>query len=218
MHLSPTRICLVALALTVAGAVAVTVAVPSPAFAASGGGGNSGGGGGSGGGGSGGGGSGGGSGHGGGSGGGSAGEGPIHCNTKKGWAYDAKKDMCVHSSLLDDKELYAQGRALAVAGHYDEALDILAAVRDQHDAMVLTMIGYSKRKLGHVDEGMAYYDRALAIEPDNINTHEYLGEGYVAVGKVQLAKLELDKLARICGTGCEQYEDLAKAIVGHPEE
>ena len=65
---------------------------------------------------------------------------------------------------------------------------------------------------------MAYYQKALAIEPDNVNTHEYLGEGYVAIGRVELARLELDKLARICGTSCEQYEDLAKAISGESDE
>ena len=226
-HLGSARIGLVALALTVAGAIAITGAVPSPAsarerrqlrrwqlrrrqlrwwrlrrrrkwrrhgwwwqwFRPRGG-----------------------------AGGGSSGEGPLNCNTKKGWTYSPKKDMCVHTGLLDDKELYQSGRVLAVAGRYEDALITLGAIRDQHDAMVLTMIGYSERKLGNVDKGMALYQKALAIEPDNANTHEYLGEGYVAIGKLELAKLELDKLAQICGTSCEQYEDLAKAISGEAEE
>ena len=80
--------------------------------------------------------------------------------------------------------------------------------------MVLTMIGYSKRKLGHTDEGIAIYHQALAIDPNNVNTHEYLGEGYVAAGRVDLAKLELVKLQSLCGTGCEQYEDLNKVLHG----
>ena len=103
-----------------------------------------------------------GSGHGGG---GSSGEGPLKCNTKKGWTYSPTKDMCVHTGLLDDKQLYQTGRALAVAGHYEDALITLGAIRDKHDAMVLTMIGYSERKLGNVDKGMALYQKALAIEP-----------------------------------------------------
>ena len=61
-------------------------------------------------------------------------------------------------------------------------------VRDQQDDVVLTYIGYSKRKLGAVDEGIAYYHRALAINPDNVNTREYLGEGYVAMGRFDLAR------------------------------
>lgn len=219
------RVGILAVALAVAGAIAITGAVPSPSYANPGsgnsGGGSSGGGGSTGGSGSGGGAAGssnGGSSSSGDHGGGGGGEGPINCNTKKGWTYSPSKGICVHTGSLDDKELYQTGRALALAGHYDDAIITLDAIKDKHDAMVLTMIGFSKRKLGQVDEGMAYYQKALAIEPDNINTHEYLGEGYVAIGKVELAKLELDKLAKLCGTSCEQYEDLANAIEGKPEE
>ena len=67
-------------------------------------------------------------------------------------------------SELDDKELYTTGHALALAGHYGSALDTLNAIRDKHDAMVLTMIGYSTRKLGHTAEGIAIYQEALAID------------------------------------------------------
>ncbi len=79
--------------------------------------------------------------------------------------------------------------------------------------MVLTMIGYSKRKLGHTDEGIAIYHQALAIDPNNVNTHEYLGEGYLAAGRVDLAELELDTLNKLCGVGCEQFQDLQKALL-----
>ena len=77
-----------------------------------------------------------------------------------------------------------------------DALDVLVAIRDKNDAMVLTMIGYSTRKLGNTDEGIAIYHQALAIDPNNVNTHEYLGEGYLAAGRVDLAEAELDTLAR----------------------
>jgi hypothetical protein len=59
---------------------------------------------------------------------------------------------------------------------------------------------------------MTLYQKALAIDPNNINTHEYIGEGYVSIGRVDLARSELARLETLCGTGCEQYEDLAEAI------
>ena len=138
------------------------------------------------------------------------------CET--GTVYEAEKKACVvaDASLLDDAELYRQGNGLALAGHYESALEFLSAVRNKHDAMVLTMIGYSKRKLGAVDEGIAYYQQALAIDPDNLNTHEYLGEGYLASGRIDLAEAQLDRLQALCGIECEQYQDLAKAITGDP--
>jgi hypothetical protein len=41
---------------------------------------------------------------------------------------------------------------------------------------------------------------------------EYLGEGYVAAGKLDLAKVELNEIEKRCGTTCEEYQDLNKAI------
>jgi len=67
---------------------------------------------------------------------------------------------------------------------------------------------------GALDEGIAYYHRALAIDPDNVNTREYLGEGYVAMGRLDLAQAELDRIGTLCGEGCDQYLDLAAAMAG----
>ena len=157
------------------------------------------------------------SGGGGGGGGGGSGSGQaVVCN--KGWTYDEAKKVCVRNQSLNDQQLYQEGRALALAGHYENALDSLNAIRNKNDAMVLTMIGYSERKLGHYDTGLAFYAQALAIEPTNVNTHEYLGEAYAEKGKLDLAKSELVKVEAVCGTTCEQYQDLAKAIAGKPDE
>jgi tetratricopeptide (TPR) repeat protein len=152
------------------------------------------------------------------SGGGNSGGSTPSC--KPGYVYDSNKKTCVKatSGLFDDKQLYEQGRALALAGRYAEALGALTAVRNQNDSMVLTMIGYAKRKSGSFDEGMAYYQRALAIDPKNVNTREYLGEAYAEKGRMDLAKAELVKVEALCGTECEQYQDLAEAIAGQPDE
>jgi tetratricopeptide (TPR) repeat protein len=134
-----------------------------------------------------------------------------------GTVYDRETKECVarSSELIDDSDLYIHGEALAVSGHYEDALDALNAVADK-DAMTLTMIGYSTRKLGRTEEGIAIYHQALAIDPGNLNTHEYLGEGYLAQGRVDLAEAQLDVLASLCGTDCEQYRDLRNAILGEP--
>jgi tetratricopeptide (TPR) repeat protein len=134
-----------------------------------------------------------------------------------GTVYDADTKTCVtrSSGLIDDRDLYVHGRELALAGHYEDALDALNVIADK-DAMTLTMIGYSTRKLGRTEEGIAIYHQALALDPDNLNTHEYLGEGYLAQGRIDLAEAELDVLGRLCGTDCEQYRDLQKALLGEP--
>ena len=146
------------------------------------------------------------------SGGSSGGSDPIVCKT--GYVYSKAKQICVKAGagLLDDKALYEQGHALAKAGHYAAALTALYAIEDQDDSMVLTMIGYSLRKSGNWDDGVAYYDRALAIDPNNVNTREYLGEAYLAKGRIDLAQEQLDKIEAIAGTDSEQYVELAFAI------
>jgi tetratricopeptide (TPR) repeat protein len=153
------------------------------------------------------------------SGGGSSSGGTTTPQCKTGYVWNANKAKCEKktSSTMDDKTLYTQGRDLALAGRYPEALTALGAVRNQ-DSMVLTMIGYSQRKLGNYDEGLAYYAKALVLDPNNVNTHEYLGEAYAEKGKLDLAKGELIKVEAVCGVTCEQYQDLAKAIAGTPDE
>ena len=60
--------------------------------------------------------------------------------------------------------------------------------------MTLTMIGYALRKTGKYDEGIACYAKALALDPNNVNTHEYLGEAYAEKGMLDLANAELAKV------------------------
>jgi tetratricopeptide (TPR) repeat protein len=156
---------------------------------------------------------------GGGGGGGSSGSGSAPPQCRQGLVWDKKVQRCVRaqSGNLPDKELLEQGRALALAGYYDDALIVLDAVRNKQDAMVLTYIGYSHRKKGDTEIGIGYYKQALAIDPNNLNTREYLGEGYASAGKMELAKAELGIIEKLCGnTECEQYEDLAAAIAGNP--
>ena len=151
---------------------------------------------------------------GGGGGGGGGSSGGISCN--KGYTYDSQTKTCIPSSSMNDTDLTKEGRALALAGFYDSALDTLSLVRAP-DSTTLTYLGYANRKLGRVDTGIAYYHQALAIDPSNLNTREYLGEGYVAAGHTDLAVAELGKLEALCGTECDQYEQLELAIAGTPD-
>ena len=139
---------------------------------------------------------------------------PTAQSCKKGEVWDKKKKKCVkaQSGVLTDEELYQQGRALAKQGHYDWALDVLATIQNQDDPRVLNYTGYSHRKAGRLDIGITYYRKALAINPNFVLAREYLGEGYVAAGRIDLARAELSEIATRCGTSCEEYVDLAKAI------
>jgi tetratricopeptide (TPR) repeat protein len=123
-----------------------------------------------------------------------------------------KKCVKATAGIIPDSELYQQGRLLAKQGEYEWALTVLAVVSDQNDPNVLNYMGYSNRKAGRLDIGITYYQKALAINPDFVLAREYLGEGYVAAGKIDLAKLQLAEIAKRAGTASEEYIDLAKAI------
>lgn len=133
---------------------------------------------------------------------------------KRGEVWNKKTGKCVKAAagVLPDEDLYQQGRALAKAGEYGWALTVLAAVSNQNDPRVLNYTGYSYRKWGQIEKGIGYYQKALAIDPNFVLVREYLGEGYIAAGKIDLAKDQLAQIAARCGTTCEEYQDLAEEL------
>jgi tetratricopeptide (TPR) repeat protein len=133
------------------------------------------------------------------------------CPAGQTWSDSAGKCVPAASDQIIDQEVNDRGRALAKAGNYDEAIALLSTVKEPN-SVTLTYLGYSYRKLGQVDLGLSYYHQALALDPNDVDTREYLGEGYVAAGKVDLAREQLAEIQQRCGTGCEQYEELNEAI------
>jgi len=73
-------------------------------------------------------------------------------------------------------------------------------------------MGYNNRKLGNTKTGVKYYKQALAIDPNYVQAREYLGEGYVAVGQLKLAKEQLAEIKNRCGEKCAEYKQLATVI------
>ena len=132
----------------------------------------------------------------------------------RGEVYDSRQRKCVkvQGSVLPDKVLTDYAAALSKAGRYDEALVTLDLLRKPNTAEALNYRGYATRKLGRVDEGIGYYQRSVALDPRYAQVREYLGEAYVIKGDLPKAKEQLAVIQTICGSKCEEYEDLAEAI------
>lgn len=141
---------------------------------------------------------------------------PASHDCKKSEVWSKTKNRCLkaEAGILPDEDLYQQGRALAKQGQYDWALDVLAVIQNKDDPRVLNYMGYSNRKAGRIELGISYYYKALEINPNFNLAREYLGEGYVAAGRIDLAKAQLIEIATRCGTNCEEYNDLAEVING----
>ncbi len=135
------------------------------------------------------------------------------CEKGKVWNAKAKKCLPQHSGVLPDSELADYAFALAKAERYEEALQVLDLSQDSNTPKALNYRGYITRKLGRIDEGVGYYLKSVALDPNYAQVREYLGEAYVIQGKFDLANEQLNKIKAICGaTDCEAYEDLQKAI------
>jgi tetratricopeptide (TPR) repeat protein len=133
----------------------------------------------------------------------------------KGQVWDDKTKHCVtmKSDVLPDAQLVEYAYALAKAERFDEALQTLDLLKDPNTPRALNYRGYATRKLGRTDEGIAYYLKSVAMDPNYAQVREYLGEAYALQGKFDLARQQLDTIAKICGsTQCEEYEDLSQAI------
>lgn len=104
-------------------------------------------------------------------------------------------------------------RAKIRAKDYQAALQELQELaKDNEDADVYNLLGFTSRKTGDYTNALTYYTKALALDPDHKGAREYLGELYVETGQLDKAKEQLVVLTRLCPTGCEELEDLQKAI------
>jgi tetratricopeptide (TPR) repeat protein len=137
---------------------------------------------------------------------------PKKCPSGTAWSKQEKKCVAIKKGSLSDDDLARAGRQLALDGHYRDAIKILELASNENDPAVLTYLGYSHRKLGDVNLGISLYKKALDVDPDNVDTREYLGEGYVSKGQLDLAWLELVEIEKRCGTTCVEYKALEQAL------
>ncbi len=86
------------------------------------------------------------------------------------------------------------------------------ARNDPNDADAQNFLGYAHRKQSNLELAFKHYARALELNPRHLGAHEYVGEAYLMVGKLDKAKEHLATLDRICPAACEERDDLRKAI------
>jgi tetratricopeptide (TPR) repeat protein len=107
----------------------------------------------------------------------------------------------------------AKIKAKDFTGALAELTPMLATV--QH-ADVYNLVGFSHRKSGDLKQAATFYAKALDFDANHKGALEYQGEMFVELGQVDKAKANLTKLVALCPTGCEEREDLEKAIAAAP--
>lgn len=120
------------------------------------------------------------------------------------------------AKIAEDPD-FISGKKAADAQDWKAAIRAFTRVTNKHrdDADGYNMLGYSYRKSGDVDNAFRYYNAALRLDSNHKGAHEYIGEAYLMKNDISGAEKHLVALERICGKNCEEYQDLAKAIVEH---
>ena len=118
------------------------------------------------------------------------------------------------SATFDD---YAVAVRLIKHEKYSDAIPhLLVALGDRpRSADILNYLGYSNRMIGQYPQSLAYYQRALSIDPDHKGVHEYLGELYLQMNDLPSAQKELATLMTLCPSGCDERDTLTKAIAAY---
>jgi Flp pilus assembly protein TadD len=121
--------------------------------------------------------------------------------------------LAVDNMESSDAPDLASVRAKIKAQDYAAALaELRDLAEDTQQADVYNLLGFTLRKIGDFKTSLTYYTKALELQPEHKAAREYLGELYVQTGNIEKAKEQLAILAKLCPGGCEEREDLQKAI------
>jgi tetratricopeptide (TPR) repeat protein len=97
---------------------------------------------------------------------------------------------------------------------YAGGITALRALKKDEHPDVANLIGFSSRKLGRTEDAKIWYEKALAADPKHTRTWQYYGMWHLEQGNRLKAEEFLEKIASICGTGCEDYTSLKLALAG----
>jgi Flp pilus assembly protein TadD len=106
---------------------------------------------------------------------------------------------------------FERGRIQIHQGNWDRAAGLFekAVAENPRDFKALTLLGYSLRYAGRLDEAITAYNRAVKINPGYADVREYRGKAFVMAGKREAAMADYRALLII---GSPLAEDLKEAI------
>lgn len=115
-------------------------------------------------------------------------------------------------------ELMRQGEALLASGKFVEADDALEAAltvdpRNRTAFVVMARVAQKQRLFG---QAIRFTNKALALEPRDLDALAVQGEAMVELGAVPRARDNLAKLQKLCPSGCKQLSTLSAAISRGP--
>lgn len=116
------------------------------------------------------------------------------------------------TSTTDEVDLTSVRAKLKIGNYTDAIAELRDLAKDHQEADVYNLMGFALRKIGDYASALTYYNKALELQPDHKAAREYLGELYVETGNLTKAREQLGALTKLCPNGCEEREDLEKAL------
>lgn len=119
----------------------------------------------------------------------------------------------IDSIVLNDAPDLTSPRAKIKAKDYAGAIaELTPLLQTRQNADIYNLLGFSYRKSGSMEQAATFYAKALDFDANHKGALEYQGEMFVELGQIEKAQANLVRLAKLCPDGCEEREDLAKAI------
>src|SRR5262249_31581880 len=134
-------------------------------------------------------------------------------------AFGATGALAVDNITSKDAPALTSVRAKIKAKDFKAALaELTPMLATFQHADVYNLMGFSLRKTGDYKQAYTFYRKALDFDPNHKGALEYLGELYVETGQIDKARENVALLRKLCPGGCEELEDLEKAISGTAEK
>lgn len=107
-----------------------------------------------------------------------------------------------------------QGQQQLVAGKFDDAANSLesALAADPRNRAAFVNLARVAQKQKLFGKSIRLTNKALALEPNDLDALEVQGEAMVELGAKARAQATLAKLQKLCPNGCKQVAELSSAI------
>ena len=115
-------------------------------------------------------------------------------------------------------ELQRQGQGLLGAGKLDQAQDVLetALAVDPRNRKAFVDLARVAEKQHLYGKAIRMTNKALLLEPNDLDAIAVQGEAMVELGAVARAQANLQKLQQLCRSACAQATQLSAAISRGP--
>jgi len=119
-----------------------------------------------------------------------------------------------HRNPPAEERAVRQAREAIAEQAWRRAIELLQThtIAYPDDADAHNLLGYSLRQIESYELSLAAYERALAINPEHLGAHEYLGQLMLTLGRRERAMHHLRALERLCQASCEGYQQLKRSL------